>query len=119
MIRVARVALAGVGLLTLLAGCGKAPPPPIVEVEGVVRLAGKPLNRAEVRFIPLIDHGPEYIAVGVTDEAGRFKLTCKGQLGACACENRVLIAEAELPANVKSEHGQLELARYLQSMGRR
>ena len=119
MIRIARVALAGVGLLTLLAGCGKAPPPPIVEVEGVVRLAGKPLNRAEVRFIPLIDHGPEYIAVGVTDDAGRFKLTCKGQPGACACENLVLVTEAELPGRLKGEDAQLELARYLRSLGGR
>jgi hypothetical protein len=119
MVRSACVAVAGAALLTLLAGCGKAPPPPIVEAEGVVRLDGKPLNKAEIRFIPLIDYGPEYVAVGVTDEAGRFQLTCKGQPGACACENRVLVMEAELPPRLKGEDAQAELAKYLRSLGGR
>ena len=92
-----RSSLAAAVVVALLAGCGKAPPPPIVEVEGVVRLDGRPLNRAQVRFLPLIDYGPEYVASGVTDEAGRFKLTCNGQPGACAGENRVLVTEADIP----------------------
>ena len=106
-------------MLTLLAGCGKAPPPPIVAAEGVIRLDGKPLNKVEVRFIPQIAFGPEYVAVGVTDEAGRFQLTCKGQPGACACENRVIVMEAELPARLKGEDAQSELAKYFQTLGGR
>jgi hypothetical protein len=100
-------------------GCGKAPPPPIVEAEGIVRLDGRPLNNVEVRFIPSIDYGSEYVARGVTDKAGRFTLTCKGQPGACACENRVVIVEAALPGRLKGENAQAELARYLQSLGGR
>jgi hypothetical protein len=119
MARNATVLVAGAVAAALLAGCGKAPPPPIVEAQGVVRLDGKPLNRAEVRFIPLIDYGPEYVAVGVTDEAGRFKLTCKGRPGACAGENRVLVMESEVPARLKGEGAQAELARYFQSLGGR
>jgi hypothetical protein len=118
MVRTASVAAAA-ALVALAAGCGKAPPPPIVEVEGVVCLGGKPLNKAQVRFIPLIDHGPEYVATGVTDEAGRFKLTCNGQAGACACENRVLVMEADIPARLQDEKAQLELARYFRSLGGR
>jgi hypothetical protein len=103
----------------LVVGCGKAPPPQIVEVEGVVRLDGKPLKRAEVRFIPAADRGPEYLGVGVTDDAGRFRLTCNGRPGACVGENRVLVMESELPAALKSEDAQAELARYFQKLGGR
>jgi hypothetical protein len=114
-----RTSLAAAVVVALLAGCGKAPPPPIVVVEGVIRLDGKPLNKAQVRFIPVTDHGPEYMASGVTDEAGRFKLTCKGQPGACAGENRVLVTESDIPRHLQGEAAQAELARYFQSLGGR
>jgi hypothetical protein len=117
--RNASAAVAGAALVALSAGCAKPPPPPIVEVQGVLRLDGKPLNNAEVRFVPLIDYGPEYVAAGVTDEAGRFRLTCKGQAGACAGENRVVVAEAEVPARLLGEDAQAALARYLQTLRRR
>ena len=118
MARNARVVLVGAVLAALGAGC-KAAPPPIVAVEGVVRLDGRPLNKATVRFIPLIDYGPEYVGVGVTDEAGHFKLTCKGQPGACAGENLVLVMESDIPPQLQSENAQAELARYFQSLGGR
>jgi hypothetical protein len=107
-------------LVCFLSGCsGKAPPPPIVEAGGTVLLDGKPLYKAQVRFFPLIDYGAEYVATGVTDKAGRFTLTCKGQPGACAGKNLVLVMEAELPARVRGEERQAELAEYLQSLGGR
>jgi hypothetical protein len=118
MARNARAVFVGAVLAALAAGC-KAPPPPIVAVEGVVRLDGQPLNKAAVRFIPQIDCGPEYIAVGVTDESGRFTLTCKGQPGACACINQVLVLETELPPGYRSDKGHAELAHYFQSLGGR
>lgn len=105
--------------VVLFGGCGKAPPPPIVVADGIVRLDGRPLNNVEVRFIPSIDYGAECVAKGVTDKAGRFTLTCKGQPGACACENRVVIVEAALPSRLKGENAQAELARYLQTLGGR
>jgi hypothetical protein len=103
----------------LSGGCAKEPPPLIVPAEGVVWLQGKPLKKVEVRFIPLIDHGPEYVATGVTDDKGRFTLTCNGQPGACAGENKVLILEAELPANLKGEDALAELAKYFEALGGR
>jgi hypothetical protein len=113
MFRHVRAALA---IMVLAAGCGKTAPPPLVEVEGIVLLDGRPLPNVEVRFIPMIEHGAEYTAKGITDKTGRFTLTCKGKVGACACENRVLILEADLPAHLKGEHAQAELAHYLQSL---
>jgi hypothetical protein len=112
----------GVLLTVLLAGCaGKAPPPPIVPAAGIVRLDGKPLNKCRVKFVPLIEYGPDYVATGVTDEAGRVQLTCNGKPGACACENRVLVLESEIPPHLKGEdlRVQDQLARYLQSLGNR
>jgi hypothetical protein len=97
----------------LLGGCGKDLPPPIVQAEGTILLDGKPLNKAEVRFIPVDEVGAEYIAKGVTDEQGRFKLMCKGQPGACAGENYVIVKEADIPPRLRSESAQKELDEYL------
>jgi hypothetical protein len=82
-------------------------------------LDGRPLKKAEVRFIPLIDYGAEYVATGITDESGRFRLKCNNQAGACAGENRVLVLEADIPARLQSENVQVELARYFQALGGR
>lgn len=119
MARIARAAVAAAALAVLLpAGCQKTPPP-IVAAEGVIRLDGKPLGKAQVRFIPVDGYGVEYMAVGVTDEAGRFQLICNGRPGACACENRVLVTEADIPPRLQSENAQAELAQYLDSLGGR
>jgi hypothetical protein len=118
MVRNAWPAVFGAAVVASLGGCGKALPP-LVEAGGVVRLHGKPLRKVQVRFIPLIDYGPEYIATGVTDDAGRFQLTCKGRPGACAGENRVLVVEADLPDQLKGEDAQVELARYFRGLGGR
>jgi hypothetical protein len=114
MMRVPGAALAI--LVGLLCGCREAPPP-IVPAEGVVLLNGKPLAKVEVRFFPKTDYGAEYIAKGVTDEQGHFTLTCKGESGACACENHVVIDEAELPAQLKGEKAQAELNEYFAKLG--
>ncbi len=102
----------------LLPGCAD-PPPPIVAAQGIVRLDGVPLKKVEVRFIPMIDNGMDLIAKGVTDDDGRFTLTCKGQGGACACGSQVVVVESEIPARLKSETKQYELAEYLKSLGGR
>jgi hypothetical protein len=103
----------------MLVGCGKEPPPAILEAEGIVLLDGVPLNHAEVRFVPTIKDAVEYTAVGMTDKAGRFKLVCKGEPGAAAGENQVTVMEPEIPAHLKSEKAQTELAKYLNSLGGR
>jgi hypothetical protein len=108
-------AVAILAVAALMAGCKKKPTaPPIVEVEGVIRLDGRPLNKAAVKFVPLIDYGPEYIATGVTDESGHYQLTCKGKPGACAGECQVIVTEGEIPSRVRNS--QTELSKYLQSL---
>jgi hypothetical protein len=116
--RNARAAVLAAVLLALLSGCGKKRPA-IVPVEGVIRLDGRPLKKVAVRFIPKSDYGPEHIAVGVTDESGRYTLTCKGQPGACAGENHVIVTEAELPPLPLDERGHPKVAAYFESLGGR
>jgi hypothetical protein len=107
-------------LLIFSAGCTKAPPS-IVQAAGVVRLDGKPLKKARVVFIPQTDVGQEYVASGLTDETGRYQLTCNGQPGACAGDNRVLILESETPPELLGESLQVQakLVKYRQSLGNR
>ena len=106
-------------LMALDAGCGGKTPPAIVTVEGVIQLENKSLNKVEIRFIPVDDFGPEYIAKGVTDERGRYKLTCKAGPGACLGESYVVIVEPEIPPRLRGEDAQAELDRYLKSLGNR
>lgn len=116
-----RLAIAGsfIASLLVLEGCGKEPPPPIAPAHGIVLINGAPLPNAQVRFIPQIDHGPEFIASGVTDEEGRFTLQCNGQPGACATENIVIISEADLPSELMGEDKQRELAAYRRALKNR
>jgi hypothetical protein len=110
----------GVAALTLC-GCSKGPPP-IVPVEGVVLLDNQPLPHARVRFAPnLQGPGGDYLAEGITDENGRFELTCKGQSGACACENRVIVVEGPMTPKGRgiSEAAQTEAANYLNGLKNR
>jgi hypothetical protein len=111
--------MAGFALMALLGGCGRAPSPTIVEAEGIIRLNGVPLSNAQVRFVPVGDLGPEYIATGMTDKAGRFQLRCNGQPGACAGECRVLVMEADIPARLQGEDVQDQLVAYLRGLGGR
>src|SRR5689334_22974691 len=95
------VRLAGsLSVLTLLFlfGCKKGPPP-LVEVQGVVLLNGQPLPQAQVEFVPdLEDFGAQLNSTGVTDDQGRFTLTCmlKNEPGAVVGKHRVLVTDPPL-----------------------
>ena len=119
MRRTSRLLRAGLVFISLFTGCRREPPPPIIPAEGVVLFKGKPLNKVQVRFIPQIDYGAEYIAVGVTDPNGRFKLMCNGEPGACAGKNLVLVAEDDIPKRLQGEDAQIELAEYFRKLGGR
>jgi hypothetical protein len=101
-------------LTALLTGCVSSRPA-IVPVEGVLLMNDQPVPNAEVQFVPMERGlGPEYIATGTTDEQGRFTLTCRGQTGACACENRVTVVDAAPPERARgpSAIAQSEMARH-------
>src|SRR5437763_9754925 len=89
-----RAAGAALALLVGLAGCAKKPPP-VVEVSGVVLLNGQPLPKAEVLFVPQLDgFGAELNSSAVTDDDGRFSLTCLNQqTGAVVGRHKVLVSE--------------------------
>ena len=104
-----------------LAGCTKAPPA-IVPVEGVVTINGQPLPNATVTFVPMIQgYGAEYIATGTTDDKGRYKVECRVGPGACACENRVTVADASPPEKARGQSGeaQAELTQYTATLKNR
>jgi hypothetical protein len=113
-----KAALAAAAVLWA-AGCATKEPPQIVEVEGVVLLEGEPLKKVEVRFIPAAEHGADYIAQGVTDDKGRFKLTCNGQPGAVVGEHYVTVRESEIPTHLTPESARDDLRRYLDALGKR
>jgi hypothetical protein len=73
LVMASAVAFAAVGLV----GCGKRLPP-IVSVEGTVVLDGKPLPRAAVEFMPVLDDfGAETVSAAITDDKGHFVLICR------------------------------------------
>jgi hypothetical protein len=113
-----RATVLAVVLIALASGCGKARPA-LLPVEGIIRLEGRPLRKVVVRFIPTSDASPARIAVGVTDESGRYTLTCNGKPGACAGANHVVVTEAELPPLPKDQRGHPQVGPYFESLGGR
>jgi hypothetical protein len=113
MIRL-KLLMASLLATTLATGCAQSRPA-IVPVEGVLLLDGQPVPHAEIQFVPMERGlGAEYIAAGTTDAEGRFTLLCNGQAGACACENRVVVADASPPESARgqSSASQVEMTRF-------
>lgn len=91
---VAAVLLLGVVMAT---GCGRARPP-LVKAAGVVTLDGKPLPRCTVILYPTFKgFGGDLIAVGTSDDDGRFALECGVGPGACAGVYKVTVTETPVP----------------------
>ena len=85
-------ALCGLVALCATAGCGGVKYEP---VEGTITLNGKPLENAQVQFLPDPQQGTKGLrSTGVSDTEGRFKLTCDdGQVGAVPGKHRVLVQD--------------------------
>jgi hypothetical protein len=97
-------------MTVVLAGCSKAPPP-IVPVNGVVKLNGQPLGNAEVRFIPQHEGlSGDYIGIAVTDDQGRFTLETNGQQGGCACVHMITVDEGPPPREARGESAKAQKA---------
>jgi hypothetical protein len=110
------------GLCALsLVGCARRFPE-VVPTSGVVVIDGKPLANASVTFVPMLnDFGAESYAVGVTDEQGRFTLTCRynNQPGAAAGPNVVLVTEAPMPGDVRKSQDSRVQSAYEAKLGNR
>jgi hypothetical protein len=86
---------AGLLALSFLTGGGCSSGPKLTEVEGTVTLNGKPLNNAQVQFLPDPEQGTSGPrSTGTTDEQGRFKLVSDDQRsGAVVGNHRVLVVD--------------------------
>jgi hypothetical protein len=118
--RLVVVVLIGLSGLVLL-GCGHRLPP-VVLVKGKVLLDGKPLPKASVTFMPLLDNfGAESNSNAVTDEDGRFTLTClyNKQSGAVVGTHVVLVAESPLPDELRKGQNSRVIDDYRAKLGNR
>jgi hypothetical protein len=94
---------AALAVALALAGCSKSSPD-LVTVEGEVLLNGQPLPNATVTFVPMIEgFGAEYMASGVSDEKGHFKVVCPGKNGAPVGENRVTVTNPSPPEGARGQ----------------
>lgn len=107
--------------LSFISGCAKSFPV-IVPTEGVVLLNGKPLPNASVTFMPMLDQfGAESYSSGVTDEKGKFTLTChyNDQPGAALGKHIVLVTEAPLPDTMRTIQDSRVVDAYQAKLGNR
>lgn len=116
--------VAALGLVLTLLGCGGGghKTPDLTEAVVVVTLNGQPLPNAEVTFTPsTAGYGPDAISTGVTDDAGRAKLTTGGKPGACVGPNKVTVIDAPPPEDTRSEdqQAQVRASQYMRSLKNR
>lgn len=84
--------LMAISLLCILVGCNSKPQ--TVQVEGIVKLDGKPLEGASVLFFPMGKNSQA--ARGTTDSAGVFHLSTFAQEdGAIPGEYKVLVTKTD------------------------
>ncbi len=106
----------------MLNGCGQTPPE-IVQASVTVTMGGKPLDKAEVRFFPMVPVGLDgsYMSSGITDDNGKFTLTLANQKpGVVVGEHQILIMET-MPEEARgnSEDAQNIAIAYLQTLKNR
>jgi hypothetical protein len=85
-------------LILLLPGCNRAPAGPLVPVEGIVSLDGKPLGAADVMFIPQ-GETPGQAAVARTGADGKFELLSadRKQKGTAVGNYQVIVSKKVKP----------------------
>lgn len=97
------VRMLGLLLLVLAIGCGDDGRPPLVPVSGVVTLDNEPIAGAAVMFMPLAGGRP---AQGVTDAAGKFRLTTfDDNDGALVGNHQVTITKVEVTGMTATADG--------------
>ena len=88
------VALACLGAVALLVGCGN---PKLGDVRGVITLDGKPLPDAFVRFVP-VNEGASSFGKTASDGSYRMKFSDK-ENGAFIGSNHVVIGTGDVKAD--------------------
>ncbi len=88
MIRCLILLSIGIGLLCPATGCNKDGLK-LVKAGGQVTYKGKPLQGANIKFIP--GSGP--MAIAITDDEGNFTITTNGRAGATLGTHKVAISK--------------------------
>lgn len=92
-----------VGVASALAGCG--PSEPMAPVEGVATIDDAPLGNVLLTFFA-VDSQYATRSMGVTDDAGRFKLRAETQIdGAIVGEHRVTVEDLAIYDAPRAEDG--------------
>jgi hypothetical protein len=99
----------GLFALAILAVCGCGSSTQYGEVEGVVTVDGKPLSKAEVRFMPEPDGGSNVRAVGYTDASGRYSLKLDGGKPGIATGNYVVCVIDVMAKRPQSKQGKTQV----------
>lgn len=81
--------------LGLAAGCSSSSGPTLAQADGTVNYQGRPLAGAIVVFVP--EKGP--IAMGVSDQAGKFVLSTGGRRGAMIGPASVTVTATAAPTS--------------------
>jgi hypothetical protein len=102
-----RPAVVALALLIALVAAGCGSKVELGQVEGTVRAGGQPLRGVLVTFVPE-SSGPAAVvrSMGVTDEAGRFRLRTETQEdGAIVGRHKVLVEDLAIYSAPRSEDG--------------
>ncbi len=103
------VRMLGLLLLAVAVGCGNDGRPPLAPVSGIVTLDNEPIAGAAVMFMPQAGGRP---AQGVTDAAGKFRLTTfEDNDGALVGNHQVTITKLEvtgMPATTDGLSGMVD-----------
>lgn len=95
-------------LAVVIGGCARKPDPVLVPASGVVKLDGKPLGHALVRFSPT-ERGisAAWISEGTTDDLGRYELVSPMGPGAVVGTHRVTVSEGGVPDEIRDDQGKV------------
>lgn len=105
-----------------LPGCSPKQPPPMVIIEGTLKLNGQPLGLALIEFMPeLKDFGAQMNSNAVTDANGKFRLMRGDQPGAVVASHRVVINEGPPPSGTRGQDAasQAMLTEYMSQLKNR
>lgn len=115
-VRLGSVAIVGLSIFLGMTGCGGGERlPPLLPVEGTVKMNGKPLVSAELSFIPDPSNKDVTLGSAFTADDGTYKVRFLSKTGLAAGKYVVTVRKSEIndmskvPEEMKNDPGQLEL----------